>query len=120
MGTSLDRLLQEADDLIEKRASKVAPIELNADEDINQLASFLMGGEKVASVKEEPALVDTPFEKIARAIAILEAAISINDMERVSKFEKVAMDNGYSDEQVTAFLSEKELLPIHRLVGWTC
>jgi len=114
MGFNLDDLLRDADECIEKTAKPVAPI--SNDDDIMKLASMLMADEVKPVVASEK-LVETPFEKVARAVAIIETVLSLKDLEKISQLEKVATANGYTEEQITKFLSEKNMLPLHRALA---
>ena len=103
MPISLDQLLSEADELIEKNASQRPSIE---DEDIFKLA------EKIQ--EEDQPLVETPFEKIAHAVAIIETVQAINKIKELESFEKTAKENGYSEQEIDKYLSDKDLLPLHK------
>ena len=107
MSISLDQLLSEADTLIEKRASSAPSYD---EDDIFKLA------EKLSNDDSQKELIDTPFEKIARAIAIIETVQTLNKTQELENFEKKAMENGYSEEEVDSFLSEKGLLPLHKVL----
>lgn len=127
----LDDLLNEADQIIEKKASKniqeKAPeYSDNLDHETAKFAEMLLdndqvlneavtGHKKEASVKLKEM---TPFEKVARSVAICEAVQTLADMEKLGEFVKVAKANGYSDEQVEKFVMDKNLAPIHKYLDF--
>jgi len=109
MSISLDQLLSEADELIEKNASLNKNERFDDEDDIFKLAQKLTSNE--LEVIEE-----TPFEKIAHAMAIIETVQSINNAKSVEKFEKMARENGYSEEEVGSFLESKGIVPLHKML----
>lgn len=117
MAKSLSDILKEADESIEKKASK--PIEKTAsaeDQEIEKLAAFLNAQslEKVAGITQP---IETEIEKTARAVALMEAAIALED-DTISKFIKTAKDNGHKDEEIAVYLNEKIAadVPLHKYV----
>ena len=109
---SIDQLLAEADRIIEKKAStKVATNVVSSGDDVDKLASMLEADlgfsvtqEKVAAPKE---IIDTPFEKIARSLAIAEALVNLNEMKKIAEFEAKAKAAGYSESKINEYIEKK-------------
>lgn len=119
---SINDILKEADAVIEKTASvKTASKIIDSDDDITSLALELekaglsVGLEKQAAAQSDD---ETAFEKVAHAIAILEAVDSINNEEKLSKVAQAALEKGFTTEQVEAFVQEKraEYVALHQSV----
>jgi microsomal dipeptidase-like Zn-dependent dipeptidase len=109
MSIALDKLLSEADEILVKKAAP-AP-EIDADEDIFKLA------EKLNKDEIPTHIVETPIEKIARAMAILETVQTLNALEKLDKFEKTARENGYTDEEIDKYIQDNHLEPVHKAIN---
>lgn len=134
MSKSIDQLLNEADTIIEKRASddtqSQEELDLTSDDEVVKLASFLMEEdkefaeqvtppksthEKVAStqVSEDEVNMGTLepqsvyIEKIAESLAIVDTLINIQELAKAHEFEKRAKAAGYNDEQIEEYLQKQ-------------
>jgi len=118
---SINDILKEADEVIEKTASVKTASTIVDSDDITSLAMELekaglnVGLEKQAAAQSDD---ETPFEKVAHAIAILEAVDHINNEEKLVKVAQVALEKGFTTEQVEAFVQEKraEYVALHAKV----
>lgn len=108
-------ILREADQIIEKRASKTETTPVANDDEVVKLAEALMDyqPEKVASVQIDD---ETLIEKYAHAVAMVETIQLINEAEKLDKFVKTAQANGYNDEQIEKFIEDKSLGLVHKIV----
>lgn len=117
MAKTIDQLLNEADEILEKRASDAdASQEKTAsqnrsdeDEDIFKLAEDLRNAQqKTASDEEQPSpeLNMNLSEKIAHSMAIVDTIVNLPLLSQLSEFEKKAQEKGYSEEQIAEY-SEK-------------
>lgn len=133
MGKSLNQLLNEANSIIEKKASvntqSHMELELTADDEVVKLASFLMEEdkelaeqvaprkthEKVASIQVSEDEVNMGvlepqsvyIEKIAESLAIVDTLINIQELAKLENFEKKARAAGHSDEQIEEYLQKQ-------------
>lgn len=108
----LDQIIAEADQIIEKRASAPAKEQpVSNDGEVSHLANFLENfeGEKTAQVREEAPFQLTFVEKMASAIAIVEAVNNFEQFQKLAQFQEHALKNGYTQEQVDEFLEKKAL-----------
>ena len=117
MAKSLSDILKEADESIEKRASKKIEKTASADDvEIEKLAAFLNAQslEKVAGITEP---IETEIEKTAHAVALMETALALED-NKIAEFIKTAKDNGHGDEEISIYLNEKIAteIPLHKYV----
>ena len=118
----LDEILLEADAIIEKKAAKQTVDEFHTDdEEINKLASAILGEDEKEEKQEKVAseeLQDTSFEKIARSVAILDTVLNIEAYNKLSELEKVAKDKGYSDEQIEEFIDQNsgKISPVFKAI----
>lgn len=105
--TSLEKLLSEADSIIEKRASVEPQLEqsVEVDAEIAKLANYLMAGEE-ATQSPENAVEETLFEKAAHAIAIVETISNIEQIKKLADFEKRALEAGHSQQDVDAYIDK--------------
>lgn len=103
---SIDSILKEADSIIEKKASAEKPKEPAPDpgDETVKLASMLMDNEQKPQEQE---VVETPFEKIAHALAILQAADNMEELKKVTEFTSACKEKGFPDEQITDFMEKK-------------
>jgi len=112
MPISIDQLLNEADEILEKRASVVAPT-IDSEDDVIKLANFLMKEdeelkprptsnlqEKVANVSSMVDVTQAMFEKIAESIAIVETLENIVTLTKEAEFTKKAKEAGHSDTDI--------------------
>lgn len=119
---NLNDLIREADTIIEKKASKNKPaVQTFDDEDeISKLAALMVGDDQLAPKQEKvaSAIVETPFEKIAHAIAIVETLINIEELQKLASFEDQARDKGFSETQIEEFIEKRAsaLKPVHKYV----
>lgn len=105
MGRTLSQLLQEADNIIEKRASvEVTPVAIEEDE-IFKLASQVRNYVPVVEKAVEP-FVPTENEKVAYAMAMLETLMSAKELKAMDTFEKAAAEKGMSPESVQQFFEK--------------
>lgn len=108
----LNDLLNEADSIIAKHASKNEDKSFNDDtifEETEKMAQLLMADDDEVATPVAETIVETPIEKIAHAIAVLEAVQSVSAGDQLDKFIKTAMDNGHSEEAIEKFLMEKNM-----------
>lgn len=118
MTRSLANILAEADEVIEKIASESnASPAASEDDDLFKLAQEVRDSAPAPMVAEPVAPVQefemTPLEKIAEAIAIVETAVSANELHGLSKLEKVAAEREIPNEEVQGFfakVAEKNLV----------
>ena len=82
----LDDYIRQADDIINKKASQEIKEEEPSDE-IVKLAEILERDEQ----KPDP-IEETPFEKAAHAMAIVETIFSIEDMQKLASFVEQARE----------------------------
>lgn len=122
MGQSIDALLKEADDLIMKKTASVkkAPAvdSVNGDHEAVKIANLLLSEdddlrealaiEKKAS-KEDITQEETLIEKIASALVINEVLLEFDKFEKIAKFEEKAAAEGYSQDEINAFVIENLL-----------
>jgi hypothetical protein len=105
MGKTLSQLLQEADNIIEKRASvEVTPVAIEEDE-IFKLAEQVRNHVPVVEKAPEP-FVPTEAEKLAYAMAMLETILSSKELKAMDTFEKAAAEKGLSPESVQRFFEK--------------
>lgn len=101
MSRNISTLLQEADSIIEKRASETANVVPAVEsEDIFKIA---------AELRQPSRSVDTDltmFEKIAHAIALVDTLINANEIAKIASFEEKAASAGYSPEQVCDYFEK--------------
>lgn len=118
----LEDLIREADSVIEKKAAKAAPVvSTDSSDDITKLAEMLLSDDEVKPTQTKvaaPAREETPFEKIAHAIAIVETLVNIEELQKLASFEEQAKSKGFSDAQVEEFIEKKAaaLKPVHKYV----
>jgi len=114
MAESINDLLNEADSIIESRVdnTKTASLAIqDNDDDIVSLAAELdrvgvqFENTKYASLTVD--LEETPFEKVAHAIAILETVQFINQEKELEKIAKLAQERGIPQVEIDSFLQEK-------------
>jgi hypothetical protein len=116
----LDEIIAQADAVIEKRASahQVPPVTAASnDEEIVKLASFLMS-DGPTKVESSPATTFemTFVEKLACSVAMVEALSNVEEFMKVAEFKDKALQSGYTQDQVDAFL-EKRALAVPRSVA---
>lgn len=109
----LDQIIAEADAVIEKRAAKTQepPAALPpADDDTVKLASFLENfEEKTAEPQTESPFQLTLTEKLASAVALVEALNNAEEFHKIAAFEEKAAAAGYTPEQISEYLEKKAL-----------
>lgn len=109
----LDQLLAEADSIIEKRASaKPTPNTAPAaalDEETVKLASYLENFGETGEPQAEPPFEMTFSEKLASAVAIVEAINNYEEFCKVAQFREKALGSGYTEAQVDEFLEKRAL-----------
>ena len=81
---------------------------------IFKIAQMLEQGE---DYEDRDRIVETPIEKVARAVAIIETVQAINRAEEIDNFEKKAMERGYSQEEVKSFMEERGMVPFHKILS---
>jgi len=115
MAKSISDLLNEADDIIEKRASVSTPISSDVDDGTIKLAEDLetwgldapkeeAESVKVASVEVDPYLDIN--EKVAHAIAIIDTVMNLPLVQKIAEFEKKAAEQGFSKEEIDEFVKK--------------
>lgn len=104
MARSLSDILNEAEGIIEKRASE-KPVAQSFDA-VEKYASFLNG---LASAAPSPAAPEefNLLEKIAHAIAIVDTLTFLEEHEKIAQFEDICRERGYSEEQIAGFIEKK-------------
>lgn len=109
----LDQIIAEADAVIEKRAAKtqVTPAVLPPpDDDTVKLASFLENFEEPKIENQNTSPFQMTFgEKLASAVAMVEAINNMEEFQKIAAFEAKAVEAGYTQEQVEQFLEKKAL-----------
>jgi hypothetical protein len=103
MARSIEDYLNEANDIIEKRASAPAQ-KPPSDDEIVKLADILTAQE---APPPPPQLELTLFEKVAYSMAIIDTVRHIEEFQKIDAFEKTARERGFSDEQVAQFLEKR-------------
>lgn len=100
MGKSLQYLMNEVDDIIEKRAFEEPPVTTSYDNEIAKVASDLVANDS-PMVGNQPVEEDFNFvEKLAYSLALTEAYINMPYLTKLASFEKKAYEQGYTAEQV--------------------
>lgn len=102
MAKTLDQIIQEADELIKGRHEKVAQSKSPSDDLIAKLAQ-----EVLTSDNEAPSELETVTEKIAHAAAIMDTVINFQELKALAEFEKKALAQGNSPEEIGAFLEKR-------------
>lgn len=107
----LDQLIAQADEVIEKRASKapvVTPELASESDETVKLASFLRDLEPGSVGTSEPSPFQMTFiEKLASAVAVVEVLGNIEEFNKLAEFEAKALAAGHTQEQVDAFLMKQ-------------
>lgn len=122
---NIDQLLAEADNIIEKRASSKTQVKVASvsSDEVDKLASmldsldFVVPQEKVANKVE--IITDTPFEKVARSLAITEALMNIEEFRKLAEFEDKARASGYTEAKISEYIEKKAsetVSPLARLI----
>lgn len=105
----IEDLLREADAVIEKKASVKVEEKLEVSDEVTKIANLLMQEddeyEKIASPKENEDL----SVKIAHALVINEILCNLDKFNKIEEFEKKASAQGFTQEQIDAFVVEKML-----------
>lgn len=106
---NISDLIREADEIIEKRASKKEDKPVDNDE-ITKLANSLMEQEnlhqeKIASVSIEKPL-QSVVEKLAHAVALVDTYINLEEFQKVADFEEKALEAGYSPEAIEQYVEK--------------
>lgn len=109
MPKTIDQLLAEADEIIEKRASasKEDTTEEISD-DILKLAEQL-SSTPVEDGADEPVEnnhVNTLLEKISHSLAITEVFANLPYLKKAAEFEKQASEQGHSPEKIQGYLEK--------------
>ncbi len=107
----LDQLIAQADEVIEKRASKQEPpVTAASDHDeVVKLASFLENMEP-GHATSEPSPFEMNFvEKLACSVAMVEALNNFEEFQKIAEFQEQALASGYTQAQVDEFLEKKAL-----------
>lgn len=130
MAKTIDQLLREADDIIERRASeKTASVSSSAttedDDSVEKLASALLSpAHQPEQVTAQESAIQTPFEKIAQAIVLVETLMNLDELAKVHQFEKMAHEKGFSEEQISQYMDKiaagmdyKRLAPMIPILG---
>lgn len=116
MARRLDDLLNEADQLIEKKAAKAqAPAtspSKEEDDEVEKLANALLAEENVdtMSAQKRAPKGDEDWnleEKVAHAISIVSVLSQIEELRKLGDFEKTASSKGFSQEEIDQFMGEK-------------
>ncbi len=107
----LDELIAQADDVIEKRASKQEPpVTAASDHDeVIKLASFLENMEPTQEASEPSSFEMNFVEKLACSVAMVEALNNFEEFQKIAEFQEKALASGYSQDQVNEFLEKKAL-----------
>jgi hypothetical protein len=129
MAKTIDQLLREADDIIERRSQeKIASAVVASDEEpdsVEKLASALLSpvSAQPAAVQQESA-VQTPFEKIAQAVLLVETLMNAEELAKLYQFEKAAEAKGFSEDQIADYMEKaaaninyKRLMPLIPILG---
>ena len=58
---------------------------------------------------------ETPFEKVAHALAIVETLMNIEQLQKVAAFEKTATERGFTPEQIAEFIEKQAMVPAYKL-----
>lgn len=113
MAINLSQLLKDADDIIEKRASK-KPDESTRKDDISKLAEEL----KASSEDTEW----TPQEKLAQAIMLVSTYANLPQLAKLAQFEAKALKAGYDESAIESFLEKRagaeHLVDLRSLIPW--
>lgn len=115
MARRLDDLLNEADELIEKKAAKSqSPVTSSEveDDEVEKLASALLAEEDVnlMSAQKRAPRGDEDWnleEKVAHAVAIVSVLSQVEELRKLGDFEKTASSKGFSQEEIDQFMGEK-------------
>lgn len=111
MARRLEDLLNDADELIEKKASKTKKadtVSIAEDDEVTKLAHELLAEDSVEEKPQAPAAAPWSFEeKVAHAVAVVGILSQIEELEKIGQFEKVASEKGFNQEQLDHFLGEK-------------
>jgi len=110
MSLTIDALLAEADEIIEKKASPVPQKPEVVDEEVTKLANFLMDDENFVEPPKPELEVKTAeqplVEKIAHALAITHVIANLDELTKIAEFQQKSLDAGYTEDQVIAFLEK--------------
>lgn len=112
---NLNDIFKEADEVITKHAkdnkasSSTQTKTASVDPEVATLAQEVLKGsydqatasEKIASPKL------TNMEKIAHSMAVVDTLINLSGMAKLEKTAQVALDSGYSEEQVADYIEKK-------------
>lgn len=111
MGKSLNDLISRADIEIEKKAAAFKKsahtnsVNTNSDETV-KIASMLMQEDtdfQNAIPNMEP-VRESGVVKIAQSIAIVEMLNNLETFDKIERFEKTALEQGFSQEQIDEYV----------------
>ena len=123
MPRTIDQLLAEADDIIEKRAS-VSKKDLTEEvsDDILKLAQQLSSTDVEEADDGDDSNVKTLLEKVAHAMAITEVFANLPYLKKAAEFEKQASEKGYDKEKIQGYLekaaSAANYVRISQMIPW--
>jgi len=113
MAKPLKDLMAEADKFLGQTKTASAPLS----DEVSSLAdtlSFASQIEQQFAGSSVTVLANSEFEKVAKAINKVAARIELDVMFQSSQFEKAAMGQGYSREQVNEALSKIAAQKVHK------
>ena len=112
MARSLEQLISDADQIIEKRAAAPKAQAAVDDGEVVKLASLL-------AAKDAPqadTFQMTMLEKVAHSIAIVETIQQLEQLEKIAKFEEGCRGKGFSEDQINAFLEKRGFKEVSKYV----
>ena len=114
MAKTLAQIFDEAEAVIEKRASASAPAPSVDDDEIYKLAAQVRcvgqrpptASDGESSTKTAQPFEYTETEKVAYALAFVETVLSGKELAALSELEKTASEKGVSDEDLQEFFNK--------------
>lgn len=119
MAVNLSQLLQDADEIIEKRASSTVfeKVPQPKEDEVTKLARELVEGEGGTDADEW-----TSQEKLAHAIMLVATYANLPELTKIAQFESKAAEAGYSSEQIDRLIEKranaKPVVTLETLIPW--
>jgi hypothetical protein len=126
MAKTIDQLLKDADDIIEKRASVKTASAADDDDSIEKMAAALMAPLPVVTevVAPQDSAIQTVTEKVAEALVLGEFLMNLEQIQKLEMFKQAAQAQGHSAEQIDAHLEKiaarldyKRIMPLIPVIG---
>jgi len=113
---SFDRLIAEADEVLEKRASS------QGKEDLDQDEVYKIAGDLLELKNDETTDVISLTEKVAHSLAIAEVFANLPLIRSMIQFEKKALDAGHDPEKIAEYLeknaSKSNYISMAEVIPW--